>query len=253
MLYDTVKEAVGKLPGKIGVYYKRLNSGESFCINGDEAFIAASVIKLPILVEAFRQAGCGCISFDRKVLLRQEDKLPGCGVLRHLQEGLEITLLDACRLMIIFSDNTATNLLIKLLGMENINDMIGNMGLQRTRLNRLLFDEAAEKQGKQNYFTPREMGVLLEGLYERRIVSPEASAAMLDILSRQQMNHKLPYLIPGGVVIAHKTGEDQGTTHDVALFLTEDPFILCFAANGTDVKKTEAVMREAALACYEGN
>lgn len=248
---ELILEMMKELEGNVGVYYKDLTSGESFGIRDGEPYLAASVIKLMVLLEAFIQESLGKINFDQIVEINEKDKLPSCGSLTYMHDGLKVTLMDLCVLMIIQSDNTATNILIRLLGMDAINSTIEKLGFERTKLNRLLFDSEEQKKGKENYISPIEMGIFLEKLYKGELVSEQASTAMLDIMKKQQLNHKIPYFIPKVVKIAHKTGEDDGITNDVALVFSENPFIICFAAYGTNVQMTEDFYRRAAKLCYD--
>jgi beta-lactamase class A len=242
---------MGNLEGNIGVYYKDLTTGQSFGINENEQFLAASVIKIPVLAEAFRQEKLGMISFEEMVVINNQVKLPSCGSLTYMHDGLQVSVMDLCVLMIIQSDNTATNLMIKKLGIENINGFIKKLGLEKTHLNRLLFDSKEQKKGKENYITPHEMGLLLEMMWEGKLVSNAGSEEMLEILKKQQINHKIPYFIPNNVKIAHKTGEDSEITNDMALVFAEKPFILCCAANNTNVQETEDFYRKAAKYLFD--
>lgn len=233
------------LPGEISVYGKDLTTDEKWAYEADIPLVAASVIKLPILVEAFRQARDGLLSMDESVSIRPEQKMPSCGALTYLHDGLTVTLRDLCALMIILSDNTATNILIERLGMENVNAGMRALGLEKTTLRRLLFDSEASAKGLENTVTAWEMGRLLEMLYKGECVSPEADAEMLSILKDQRLNGKMPFFLHG-LEIAHKTGEDDGITHDVGIVYADHPLILCFASNHTDVPAFERFIQDAA-------
>ena len=233
------------LPGEISVYGKDLTTDEKWAYQADTPLVAASVIKLPILVEAFRQARDGLISMDEAFSIRPEQKMPSCGALTYLHDGLTVTLRDLCALMIIVSDNTATNILIERLGMENVNATMRKLGLEKSTLRRLLFDAEASARGLENTVTAWEMGRLLEMLYKGECISPSADAEMLSILRDQRLNGKIPFFLDG-LEIAHKTGEDDGITHDVGIVYAEHPLILCFASNHTDVPAFERFMQDAA-------
>ena len=185
------------------------------------------------------------------ITIHAEDKLPSCGALTYLHDGLQVTVMDLVTLMIILSDNTATNLLIDLLGAENINRMIDSLGLKGTRLNRKLFMPELSRQGIENTVTAEDMGRFMELLLEGKVVSPRASREMLKTLSDQRLNGKLPfYLHSHGIRMAHKTGEDDGITHDVGVILGEEKQVICFLSNETDVSLAERTMQElAAIAC----
>lgn len=251
MLENKIINLIEELPGKIGVYYKDLNTGRSFGIHEKEPFLAASVIKLAVLIEAYRQVEESIISFHNIIPVKNEDKVPSCGSLNYMHDGLEVTIKDLCVLMIIQSDNTATNILLRHLGIESVNQTMKTLGYDKTHINRLLFDGKAQLEGKENYFAPEEIGNMLESLWKGKIISQEASLEMINIMKQQQINHKIPYFIPKNISIAHKTGEDSGITHDIALVFARNPFILCFASNETNVQQTESVIREVARLCYE--
>ena len=236
---------VTALPGEISVYSKDLTTDEKWAYQADIPLMAASVIKLPILVEAFRQARDGILSMDEVYTIRPEQKMPSCGALTYLHDGLTVTLRDLCVLMIIVSDNTATNILINRLGMGAVNATMREMGLEKSTLRRLLFDAEAAGRGLENTITAEEMGSLLEMLYKGECVSPEADAEMLSILKDQRLNGKMPFFLHD-LKIAHKTGEDDGITHDVGIVYAEHPLILCFASNHTDVPAFERFIQDAA-------
>lgn len=225
-----------KLEGKIGFYYEGLQSGERITHQEDLPLMAASVIKLPIMVEAFRQMVQEGLDPMTPFTIKKEDKLPSCGVLSYLHDGVTLPLIDLVTVMIIVSDNTATNLLIDFLGMDKINCTMKGLGLSGSKLNRKLFQPELSKQGIQNYVTARDMGLLLKKIYRRELISKEADEKMLDILTCQQLNGKMPFYIHcDGIKCAHKTGEDDGITHDVGIVLTQKPFIACFLSNQTNV------------------
>ncbi len=245
-----LKSIIKQLKGQIGVYYKDLVTGNTFEFNTTQPFIAASVIKLPILVAVFQEIEDGNLHPNDILVLTDADKVPSCGALNQMHNGLEVTIMDLCRLMITLSDNTATNMLIRTLGIDKINTIFRTHGMEKTKLNRLLFDDVAQKRGLENYFTPAEIGELLERIYTGTVISEAASQEMEAILKNQKLNSKIPHLLPGNVAIAHKTGEDRGITHDVGIIYSDRPFILCFASNDTTVVPAEAAIKTIALHCY---
>jgi beta-lactamase class A len=251
MIFSEIRKTLDVLPGKIGVYYKDLRTGNTFSYNENEAFKAASVIKLPILAATLHRIKQGLLRKDDCIRLKAEDKVPSCGALSYMHSGLEVTIMDLCHLMIILSDNTATNMLINLLGMDNINSLMSELGLRSTRVNRLLFDIEGRKLGKENYYAPAEIGCLLEQIYTKKLISVDICEDIIEIMKQQQINHKIPYFIPDEVKIAHKTGEDDGITHDVGIVYSKNPFILCFASNNTNVPQTEDALRKIAKQLYD--
>lgn len=242
-------EALG---GDTGVYVKNLDTGEMFARGADVPVVAASVIKIPVMIEAFRAQAAGELRLDELHALDDAERMPSCGTLKAMHTGIEMTLLDLVKLMIIVSDNTATNILIRRLGIDRVNATLRELGCERTTLRRLLFDGEAARRGLENTITAREMGMLLEKLWRGEIVSPEASAAMMDILLDQRLNGKLPFFLHARhIPIAHKTGEDTGITHDVGIIFAEQPLVVCFVGEHVDVPAYERLMQDAAKALCE--
>ena len=245
---EEILSAVQALPGEIGLWLENTRTGEALTWQAHQPMEAASVIKLTIMAEAFRQREAGELDFAQEIAIHREDKLPSCGALTYLHDGLRVQVGDLVTLMIILSDNTATNLLIDLLGQERIQAGIQSLGFQETRLNRKLFRPELSAQGIQNYVSAAEMAQLLRALLQGTCVSPQADQEMLEILLNQRLNGKIPfYLHDRGIPCAHKTGEDDGITHDVGiLYLPEQPVLLCFLSNHTEVPAAERVLQEIA-------
>ena len=250
-MQDILRRLAGA-PGSAALYYRPLDGeSEAVTFRADAPLGAASVIKLPIMIEAFRQIEAGLLDPEGEYVLRPEHKLPPCGVLTFMHDGLRVTLMDLITLMIIVSDNTATNMVIRIVGMENVNRTLAACGATGTALRRVLYDSEASARGIQNSVTARDIGRLLEGLYRGEIVSPAASRRMLDILRAQQLNGKFPFFL--ACDLAHKTGEDDGITHDAGIIYAPRPFVLCLFSERTDVPAFERLMQDAAKRLYELN
>jgi len=237
-----------QFPGKTGFYYRNLVTGETLCASENLPLIAASVIKLPIMAEAFNQAHQGNLDLMEPVTVHPADRLPSCGALTYLHEGVTLPWIDLVTLMIIVSDNTATNLLIEKLGMDAINATMQSLGLTGSRLNRKLFRPELSRRGIENRVTAKDMGTLLEKIYRGEVVSKEASEKMLEILSHQQLNGKMPFhLHSRGIKCAHKTGEDDGVTHDVGIVFAKEPFVVCYLSNEVEVTDYEHLIQDTSL------
>ena len=249
---DYLLKPLRSISGKVGFYYKNLITGETVSFQEDLPLQAASVIKIPILIEAFTRLENGTLHKSDLFTVKKEDKLPSCGALTYMHDGLEVTLEDLYTLMIILSDNTATNLLIKHLGMEQINETMQKLGCKQIKLNRLLFDSEKSALGIENYISAGDIAFLLEKMYLGELVSKEASAEMIRILKNQRLNGKIPFYIHGKADIAHKTGEDDGITHDVGIVYGKEPFIICFCGNEVDVPAYERLMQEITLDLFRG-
>ena len=240
--------------GHVAFYYRPLDGGCAQMYNEMMPVIAASVIKIPIMVEAFRQFEAGELNPQQTYRIKAEDKMPSCGALNRMHDGLEVTMRDLVELMIVLSDNTATNILIDILGIDRVNAALEAEGLKVTRLRRKLFDRAGMEAGLSNHVCAREIGLLLERMYAGTLVSPEASAQMLEILRNQKLNGKMPFFLkPRGIACAHKTGEDDGITHDVGVVYAKNPFVLCMLSEETDVPAFERLIQDVARELAEMN
>ena len=237
------------IPGHLGFYYKNLVTGYEYGIRESEAYLAASVIKLPLYLHVLQQCAAGVWDMDQVLTVTQEDKMPSCGALTLFTGDVDVNLRTLCRLMIVLSDNTATNKLIRHSTIPGANEAFRQMGLEQTVLRRLLFDAQASAAGLQNTVSPKEMGGLLELLYRNAFVSEEVCKEAMDTLLKQQVDHKL-----GGKLfdapIAHKTGEDEDLSNDVGIVFAEEPFVVCFTGHDTDVYRWEDLMRRAAYDLY---
>lgn len=240
----TVLELLEDMPGQVGFYYKDLTTGETFGYRAGETFQAASVIKLPILAAIYLRAEREPGLFEERLTVREEDKLPGCGALQHIAGEHSYDIASLCRLMTVISDNTATNVLIRRFGLEELNAGFARLGLERTRLYRLLFDAQAAARGLENLFVPEEIGALLERLCRGELVSPQADRAMIELLKAQQINHKIPGRLPPDIPVAHKTGEDTGIANDVGIVFARHPMVLAFASTHTDTHGFERAIRD---------
>ncbi len=237
------------LPGVVSLYCENTGTGESFVHRPDQPVIAASVIKLCVMAEAFRRREAGLLDFDEPVTVRPSDRLPSCGALTYMHDNITVPWGDLVTLMIILSDNTATNLLIDRLGIASVNGFMRSLGLSdRTVLRRKLFMPELSARGIENTVTAADIALLLRLILTGRLVSEQASAEMLQLLKNQRLNGKMPFFLsPKGIRCAHKTGEDAGITHDVGLILTEPPRIFCFLSEKTDVPAAERALQDLAL------
>ena len=148
-LRQQIEQRLSAVTGDACFYYENLATGVCFGHAADKPVVAASVIKLAVLIEAFRQMDADAVRANEMFVIARTDKLPSCGALNYLHDGLCVTFRDLCVLMTILSDNTATNLLIKRLGIGNINDTLRMLGAEKMTLNRLLFDREARSRTKQ--------------------------------------------------------------------------------------------------------
>ena len=248
-------EAIRAFPGDTGLYYRALGDKAVETHNPDLPLVAASIIKLPIMVTAFRDIAEGKLDADEIVSVGHGDKVPSCGALTYMHDGLEVTLADLITLMIILSDNTATNILIERLTPDHVNRTMEALGIPGIALRRKLFDMELYERGINNTVTARGVGMLLERMATETLLGKALDDRMIGILLNQQLNGKLPFFLHSkGIRCAHKTGEDDDITHDAGIIYTEKPFVLCMLSNNVDVPAFERLMQDAAreLAFGEG-
>ena len=235
------------IPGHLGFYYKNLTTGLEYGIREEEAFLAASVIKLPLFLHVLKRAAEGSLDLDQKLTVEDWEKMPSCGGLNQFTGPVEADIRTLCRLMIVLSDNTATNKLFRLCGLEACNAAFREMGLEKTKVRRLLFDSEAASRGLENTICPKEIGILLEALYRNTFVGEDVCREAVSVLLKQQVDHKLDGKLCAQVPIAHKTGEDTALSNDVGIVFAKEPFVICFAGHDTDVYRWEDLMRRAAF------
>lgn len=241
-----VFSVLGSLEGKVAMYLEDLTGGETFTVNPERVFPSASTIKIPLLAAVLKAAEAGKFSLNDQVAIASSNRVGGAGVLGELNPNLRPTVRDLATLMIIQSDNTATNQLIDLVGTEAVNALCRELGLKHTVLQRKMMDFEAARAGRNNFTSAGDLGLLLKLLYEGKVVGPAASATIIDIMKRQQLRNKLPAYLPKDVVVAHKTGDLDGLEHDAGIiFLPGRPYILVvltadLAANSAGV---EAIAR----------
>lgn len=228
--------------GKVAVAVKNLKTGETYFLNADTPMPTASLIKLPIMVEAFWQAKEEKVKLDTTLTLKKDDKVPGSGILTsHFSDGATFPLKDAVRLMIVFSDNTATNLVLDQIGIPSTNKRMEALGLKETKINAKVFkpetriDQERGKKYGLGSTTAKEMVQLLELIDAGKVVSPEACKEMLVHLKACDDKEKMPRFLPAGVVIAHKTGSVNASKTDAGiLYLKDGPVAVCVLTDGND-------------------
>lgn len=217
-IFNELTEKLAGLNGTAGIVIANLdNEKEYFQYNEEEVFPAASIIKLTIIWRLFQEIDKGKIGLRDKVKLKADVKVGGFGILKELHNGIILNIEDLATLMIVLSDNTATNILIDLLGMERINESIKKMNLKGTFLQRKMMDLEAKKEGFDNFITPRAVYKILRAYLTADNLDPVHCEKIIDIFKRQQCNNKLPVRVPSEIEIAHKTGDLPGVEHDAGI------------------------------------
>jgi len=254
-MMDELKQALEKralaLNGTLGMAFHSLKDGREIFINGTEVFHAASIIKIAILIELFRKADRGVLSLDDRVVLSEKHRIGGAGVLKEMHDGMVLTLRDLAILMTVVSDNVASNMLMDLVGMDDVNLLLNEAGAKGSALRKKFMVELADPT-VINEMTPLDAMLLLLMLYDGSLLSRAGRDEVINILCRQQYNEKIPLFLPEGLPVAHKTGEVTGVRHDAALILLEDnPYILVVFTKGlADPLEGDRAIADISLAVY---
>jgi len=234
--------------GIVGLAAVDLTSGERLGTNENLVFPQGSAIKVPILLELYRQAAEGKFKLTDRLGVEKRQQVGGSGVLGQFGDGTsELSLRDLAVLMIVLSDNTATNMLIERVGQENVNRMLASLGLERTRLQRKMMDEAAKGRGEENLSTPAEAARLMEILFKCEGLTRAACDDILSILTIEkpgQIRRGLPENLP----VAFKPGGIPGVTVEWAIVqLKERPYVLVvmesFGLEGEGAQAMEKISR----------
>ena len=226
-----VRKVAAAHAGKVAVAVKNLDTGEGFHIDGDAVMPTASLIKVAVMVEAYRQADAKKLDLTKSVTLTKADKVPGAGILTpHFSDGATFPVRDAVRLMIVYSDNTATNLVLDQVGTKNVNDTTKAFGLPDTRVNAKVYkgsttsvDPDRTKKYGLGSTTANETVKLFELIHAEKAASAEACRAMLSHLKANDDREQLVRFLPAGTVVAHKSGAVSNARTDAGIMYIPDP------------------------------
>jgi beta-lactamase class A len=233
-------------------------------IQPDVEFHAASTMKVPVMIELFRQARAGLARLDEPLQVRNEfaSIVDGSSYALSVGDdsdadvykriGQTMTLLELCEPMIVVSSNFAANLLIQRLGAPSVQQTVRDLGADGMIVRRGVEDSKAFAQGLNNATTARALMILMERIARLDAVDAEASRSMIEILKRQHFNDGIPADLPPGTPVAHKTGSITKIHHDAAIVLAPRPFILVVLVRGIeDLKQSAALMARVARVLYD--
>ena len=241
-----IDHIVGDLDGIAGVVVLDLTNGDKVLTNADEIFPQASLIKLPLLVELYRQedeaqkGASGKARLNDVYTVRQEDMVPDSDIMLGLTPGVtRLTNRDLATMVSAVSDNAAANVLIDRVGMENVNTMLDSLGLTNTRLRRKMMDLKAAQEGRENVSTPREMMTLLQAIWQNKLFSQPLRDDLLKVLAAH--THYTTFIhsgVPADVMVAEKEGELEAVrTVAGIVFAQNRPFALVVMTTFLDDEK----------------
>jgi beta-lactamase class A len=249
-----LQNTVNQLKGVAGVAVIDLIDGEKFFINADLVFAQGSAIKIPILMEVFKQASEGKFKLSDTKTVQKTDKAGGSGILQSLGDGtVQLSIRDLATLMVTVSDNTATNMLIDLVGMENVTKTINALGCTQTKLQRKMIQPQESAKGNENIATPNEAAKIMEIIYRNFFINKQVSEDILAMLKKRgEGASDLRAGLPTSVTVALKDGALNGVSTEWALVLMpERPFVMIFMENYELEDESQEAMKKLSKLFYD--
>jgi beta-lactamase class A len=251
-LESTIHDVDQHLDGVMGVAIEDLKTGDQFFLHENEVFAQASSIKIAVLANLYLQTQQGKLKLTDLYTVQASDLVPDSDIMNGLTPGVtRVTLRDLATMMVAVSDNSATNVLIDRVGMENVNAMLDSLGLAHTRLRRKMMDLEAAKHGRENISTPREMMTLLESIYREKLFNKESTTDFFKVLSTNK-NSWIPRDLPADVKTANKPGALEGVRNDSGIVFVEGrPYVICvMTAFLTNERDGEQAISRSSLAAW---
>ena len=243
-LRTRIMPIVANSGAEVAVAFRTLDGRTELLLDPDKVFHAASTMKVPVMIELFRQAQSGQLSLDDSLPIRNEfhSIVDGSPYQLDVSDdsdadvyhaiGKSLSLRALCEAMITVSSNFAANLLIERLGVENIRQTVTRLGADGMQVLRGVEDDKAFQKGLNNTTTARGLMILLDAIAKGQAVDQKADAEMLSILERQHFNNAIPAGVPKGTVVAHKTGNITKIHHDAAVVFGPRPYVLVVLVRG---------------------
>jgi beta-lactamase class A len=248
-LAATVAKTLAGLAGTFGVAVRNLKTGLTFTLASDDFFPSASLYKVAVMYEVFRQAGAGSLSLDETITVQDQDLSEGTDD-EPMSLGDQVTIRQALSLMIDVSSNAAGHILADRVGWEQINQSMADLGLNHTRLP--VGDWKAQMTDWRNdtaCTSPSDLLAFFDRLYHHQLVGPDASDQMLKLLLSQHINDRIPANLPPGTAVAHKTGNLEGVVNDGGIIYGPGAdFVVVILSQGADdgnATNAEAVLARA--------
>jgi len=264
-----IETRIAQAPARaVGVYFRDLGSGDTLQIGADTRFHAASTMKVPVMIQLFRDRDAGLLSLDDSLVVSKTfrsivdgspydlDKADDSDSTLYEQLGRKVTIRRLVELMETVSSNLATNLLIERVGAARANATAHGLGADSIEVLRGVGDKLAYRAGRNNTTTARDLGLLLAALADGRAASPASSREMRDILGRQQFNEGIPAGLPPGTRVEHKTGWiAEVVYHDAAIVRPSngEPYVLVVLTGGVKTDSAAyALVADLSRLVYDG-
>lgn len=227
-LKSKIEQIDQNLDGVMGVAIEDLTNGDHYFLREDEIFAQASSIKITVLANLYLQAQQGKLKLTDLYTVQSSDLVPDSDIMNGLTPDVtRVTLRDLATMVMAVSDNSAANVLIDRVGMQNVNAMLDSLGLTHTRLRRKMMDLEAAKQGRENISTPREMMTLLSDLYRAKLLNKDMTEDFFRVLSTNHPSF-IPRDLPAGLKVANKEGELEAVRNDSGIVFVEGrPYVIC--------------------------
>jgi len=250
-----VREIDAHLDGVVGVAIEDLSTGRTLFLNPDEILPQASSIKIAVVAELYHQHQERKLKLDDLYTVNTADLVPDSNIMGGLTPGVtRVTNRDLATMMIAVSDNSATNVLIDRVGMENVNAFLESLGLHQIRLHRKMMDLKAAAEGRENVATPREMMTLLDALYRNKVLNRTLTNDFFKILATPK-DSWIPRYLPEGLKIANKPGSLEGVRNDSGVIFASRPYILCvmttYLRSERDAEEAIAQISRAAYGMFD--
>jgi beta-lactamase class A len=246
---STLLERQPPASGFVGLFVRNLTTGAEASINPNRIFPAASLYKVPIMVETVRQIRLGRIAPDQQMVVQRAHKVPGSGVLQS-RIGESVPIREVLRLLIAESDNVAAMMLLDLTGLNNVNQTMRGLGLGATKL--LDYRAQGAYEGVGPYATsPADMGLLLDTIGTGRLVDQEASDEALKLLGQKQASDLISEALPFNVKVAHKWGEIPGARHEAGIVFTPQfNYVVVIMTESVDPVASPGYIRDISKSIY---
>lgn len=233
-----IYETALRYPGRVGIFVKDFTTGREWSFNPDAKFPSASLVKVPVMASVFSKAVREGLDLNSEIRLTHKDRRSGSGTLKWAREGTRIGIIEIIYKMITESDNTATQMLIDNFGMPFFQSEFQRLGLKVTNICQEGLSLSSKPVKNENYTTPREMAALFEKIYRGKMLTPEASSAMMEILKGNKSRSRLRSGTPREWEIGHKTGLLRKSCHDVGVVFSPggDYLIAVLTSNVPDYR-----------------